>query len=229
MVIYFEKKMERLNSGESKFIFRTIFENSQHLSDEVWKSKMAGGGGNKIRLQYCTWSIRTRNSLSPRSSRLFRTQSHWSFTAGQCVNSGQFLRVHLSHRVCDWFTLHHQFRIDTERTKFGLGKTDSILYGCESHGQGTQGSVLAWLDQTTSCMVQAESMEETPRHGALGRYTACSTWRIQILSNKIERNHPSRHTPCLLYPESCCDGIWRNHIRESICVTSASSKDFLHR
>ena len=25
-----------------------------------------------------------------------------------------------------------------------------------------------------------------------------------------------RHTPSLLYPESCFDGIWRNHIRESI-------------
>ena len=38
-----------------------------------------------------------------------------------------------------------------------------------------------------------------------------------------------RYTPSLLYLESCCDGIWRNHIRESICVTSDSSKDFLQR
>ena len=27
---------------------------SQHWSDEKWKSKMAGGGGNKKRFQYCT-------------------------------------------------------------------------------------------------------------------------------------------------------------------------------
>ena len=33
-------------------------------------------------------------------------------------------------------------------------------------------------------------------------------------------------TPSLLYSESYYDGIWRNHIRESICVTSTSSKDF---
>ena len=32
-----------------------------------------------------------------------------------------------------------------------------------------------------------------------------------------------------LYPESCCDGIWRKCIRESIYVTSASSKDFTQR
>ena len=30
---------------------------------------------------------------------------------------------------------------------------------------------------------------------------------------------PSRHTPSLLYPEGYHDGNWRNHIRESICVT----------
>ena len=33
---------------------RNYFENSQHWSDEMWKSKMQGGGGNKKRFQYCT-------------------------------------------------------------------------------------------------------------------------------------------------------------------------------
>ena len=76
-------------------------------------------------------------------------------------------------------------------------------------------------------MVQAEKVEKTLRHGVLGRYTTCSTEKIQVLSNKIERNHPLRHTPSLLYPESYYDGIWRNHIRERKGVTSTSSKDFL--
>ena len=51
--------------------------------------------------------------------------------------------------------------------------------------------------------------------------------RIEVLSNTIERRHPSRTTPSLLYPDSCSDGNWRSHIGESIHVTSASSKDFL--
>ena len=38
--------------------------------------------------------------------------------------------------------------------------------------------------------------------------------RIQVLSNTIERNHPSRHAPNWLYPEDSLDGNWRNHIRE---------------
>ena len=37
-----------------KDCLRNEFENSQHLSDEMWKSKMAGGGGIKKRFQYCT-------------------------------------------------------------------------------------------------------------------------------------------------------------------------------
>ena len=32
------------------------FENSQHWSDEMWKSRIAGGGGHKKRFQYCTES-----------------------------------------------------------------------------------------------------------------------------------------------------------------------------
>ena len=73
----------------------------------------------------------------------------------------------------------------------------------------------------------SENVEKTPRHSVLGRYTTCSIERIQVLSNTIEHYHSSRNTPSLLYPESCSDGIWINHLRESICVTSTSSKDFL--
>ena len=62
--------------------------------------------------------VRTRNSLPSSSSRSFRTQSHWSFTTGQCRVSGRFLRVHLSYWMCGQLTLNHKFRIDSGRTKF---------------------------------------------------------------------------------------------------------------
>ena len=32
---------------------RNKFEHSQHWLDDMWKSKMEGGGGNKKRFQYC--------------------------------------------------------------------------------------------------------------------------------------------------------------------------------
>ena len=59
--------------------------------------------------------------------------------------------------MCNQFTLHHKFRIDTGRTKFKQGKTDSILHGCESHGQKHKDPYkldltkpsLAWYKQKT--------------------------------------------------------------------------------
>ena len=39
-------------------------------------------------------------------------------------------------------------------------------------------------------MVQAEKKEETSKHGGLGRFSTCSTERIQVLPNTIERHHP---------------------------------------
>ena len=47
MVIYLEKTMERLNSGDQKDYLRNALMQSQHWSDDVWKSTMAKGGGNK--------------------------------------------------------------------------------------------------------------------------------------------------------------------------------------
>ena len=46
-----------------------------HWSDSKWKKSMAGGGGNKKRLQYCTEFFRN-NCVFPGSSRSLRTQSH---------------------------------------------------------------------------------------------------------------------------------------------------------
>ena len=192
-------------------------------------STMAKGGGNMKRFQYWTDpSGQEINSLSPSSSRSFRTQSHWSFITGQSFNSKQFLRVHLSHRMCDQFTLHHEFRIDTRRTK-NLEKTDGILHVCGSFEQRKQRSGCNLPGSTASCLVPSEEAEETSKHGVLGRHQTCSKERIEVLSDAIERSHPLRHAPSLLYPESYYDGNWRNHIRESICVNSTSSEDFLYR
>ena len=57
-------------------------------------------------------------------------------------------------------------------------------------------------------------MEKTPGHGELGRKTACSTKKIEVLSNKIKRNHLLRYTPSLLYLEINCVGIWRSSSRK---------------
>ena len=108
---------------------------SQHWSDEKWKSSMAGGGGHKKKFSIVL--MLRNNSVPPSSSRSFRTQSYWSFITGQCHYLGRILQVHLSRRMCSQFTFHHQFRVDTGRTKFEQ-TTDSVLSACGSHGQRTQ-------------------------------------------------------------------------------------------
>ena len=43
---------------------------------------------------------------------------------------------------------------------------------------------------------------------------------VQVLNDTLQS---------LLYLDSCCDGFWRNYLRESLCVTSAFSNDFFQR
>ena len=100
---------------------------------------MAGGGGNNKIFQCCT------DPSGQEILYLRALQGHAGHNPidpslqGQCIHSEQFLRVHLSHRLCNQFALHHKFLIDTGRTKFEQ-KTDGIFHGCGSYGQRTQGS-----------------------------------------------------------------------------------------
>ena len=134
------------------------FVRSQHWSDNMWKGTMAKGGGNKKRFQCCT-DPSGQEILSPSSSRSFRTQSHCCFITGQCINSERFLRVRLSHRMCNQFTFHHEFRIDTGRTKFEQ-KTDGFLHVSGSYEQRTQRSEYNWPGSTASCMVPSEKWKK---------------------------------------------------------------------
>ena len=128
---------EAIEFWRLKDYLRNHFEQSQYWSDEVWKSKMAGGGGYKKIFQYCTDPSRDILHLRALHGHSGRNLiSHWSFITGQCINSGRFLRVHLSHRMCNHFTLHREFRIDTWRTNVEQ-KTDGIHYVCGNYEQRT--------------------------------------------------------------------------------------------
>ena len=103
------------------------------------RAAMAKGGGNKKRIQYCTDPSRQEilyfRALQGHSGRNLIDPS----LQDNVVIPNDFFEYILSYRMCNQFTLHHEFRIDTRMTKFEQ-KTDSILYDCESCGQRTQGS-----------------------------------------------------------------------------------------
>ena len=90
--------------------------------------------------------------------------------------------------MCNQLTFHHQFRIDTGKTEFEQ-QTDSILSAYGSYGQRTQGSGNDRLGSTALCTINAQCMEETSKHGVLGRHQSCSNEKIEVLSDAIERHH----------------------------------------
>ena len=72
------------------------------------------------------WFVKS-NLVPPSSSGTVRTQSYWSFFTRQCYYPKQLLPEHLSCRMRNQFTFHHQFGIDTWRAKFKQGKTDGLV------------------------------------------------------------------------------------------------------
>ena len=58
-------------------IFGTNLSTLQYWSDDVWKSKMAGGGGNKKLFQYCADPSGTRNSLPPELFKVMQDAIPW--------------------------------------------------------------------------------------------------------------------------------------------------------
>ena len=94
---------------------------------------MTGGGGYKKRFQYCIdpsgQEILYLRALQGHSGRKPIDPTHQD----NVLIPNNFFKYMLSYWMCNQFTLHHKFWIDSGRTKLKQGKTDSILYGCESH------------------------------------------------------------------------------------------------
>ena len=116
--------MGRSNSGDWRIIFGTDLNilNIGLMTMEEQDGRRRRQQEN-ISILFCF--VKTRNSFSPSSSRSFRTQSHWSYTAGQCSYSERFFRAQLSYRMCSQFTLHHEFTIDSGSKQ---GKTGGIFF-----------------------------------------------------------------------------------------------------
>ena len=196
-----------------------------------WKVEVYNGKRRRKQenISILYWSIRTRNYLSPRSSRSFRTLFHWSFITGQCVNSERFLRVHLPHLMCNQLALHHEFRDWYREDK--IWATDR------------QCSFCLWIQWTKNTRILTRS---TWMHRVL-HGTSRKTWKklkntvywvdIKLGHKKGFRFYQTRSNAIILYdtllayciPMAIMMGNWRNRIRESICVTSTSSEDFLEK
>ena len=78
---------------------------------------MAGGGGNKKRFQYCTGpSGQEILYLRALQGHPGRNPIDPSLQDNVWIPNNFF--DYLSYWMCSQFTLHHKFRIDSDRTKF---------------------------------------------------------------------------------------------------------------
>ena len=183
---------------------------------ERWKSTMARGGGNKKKISVLYWCLQETICLPPSSSRSFRTQSCWSFITWQCDwFRSDFFQYDLSRWMCN--QSYSPF-INSGLIPGGqiLSKRQTVFFlPVDPMDKESQGSWDDRLGSTASCTVHAYSMGRNIKTQFFGVDIKLAHWeRIQVLSDSIECNHPSRNTPSLLYPESCSDGKWRNHIRK---------------
>ena len=155
MVIYFEKKMERLNSGDEKIIFGT---NLSILNIGLMKCGRAKWQEAEATRKY--FNI----VLIHQDKKFFISEFFKVIQDANLVDPALQDNVlipndffeYIYHIGCaSQFTFHHKFRIDTRKTNFEQ-TTDGILYVSGSQEQRTQRSGDNWLGSTTSCMVTSK-------------------------------------------------------------------------
>ena len=184
---------------------RNRFEYSQYWSDDVWKNKMAKGGGNNKRFQYSTDPSEQdilylpalqghsgRNSIDPSLQDNVLIPNNffeYIYHIGCAVNLHSITNSGL--------IAGGQYSSRDRQTVFFTAVNPMH----KNHQDPKE------LDLTKPRLASYQKMESASRHGVLGRHTACSAERIEVLSNKVERSHPFRYTPSLLYLEGDCDEI----------------------
>ena len=125
----------------SKDCLRYKSENSQHWSDEMWNSKMAGGGGSKKRFQFCT-DLSGQEILCLRALQGHTGRNPIDPSLQDNVLIPDNFFEYIYHNVCA-INLHSITNSGLIPGRQNLGKErQTVLFtGCESYGEGTQRSI----------------------------------------------------------------------------------------
>ena len=78
--------------------------------------------------------------------------------------------------MCNQFTLHHEIRIDIGRTKFGQKKQTVFFTSVDPMNKELKDPNI--IDLEAPRLPWSEKVEETSKHGVLGRHQTCSNERI---------------------------------------------------
>ena len=167
---------------------RNEFEHSQQWSDDMWKSKMTGGGGIKKRFQYCNDSsgqeILYIRALQGHSGRNPIDPTHQDDVL---IPNNFFEYIYHIGCAINLQSITYSGLIPGGQNS---SRERQTVFFTAVNPMNKDHKDPHELDLTKPpCIVQAEEVEKTPGYGILARYTAYSTKRIEVLSNKIERNH----------------------------------------
>ena len=165
-------------------IFGTKFEHSQHWSDDMWKSKMAGGGGNKKRFQYCTdpsgQEILYLRALQGHSGRnpIDPTLQNNALIPNNFFN-------YISHNGCA-VSVHSITNSGLISGGQKSSKERQTVFFTAVNPMHKNHRDPQELDLTKPHFASyKQKWKKAPGYGVLIRYTGCSTERIEILSNKM--------------------------------------------
>ena len=189
-----------------------------HWSDDKWKKTIAGGGGNKKRYQYCTDSSGVILYLRALQGHSGRSLIDPTLLGNVVIPDGFF--QYFYHVGCA-ISLH------------SIINSGLIPGGPKNWATDRQYSFCLWIPWTKTIRILTRSTwkhrvlhNTCTKHGRniRTRYiVSTSTLALkkglkfyQTRSNAIILHET---LPSLLYPESCKDGNWRSHIRESICMS----------
>ena len=169
-----------------------------HWSDNRWISSLAAGGGAKRRYQYCTddsgiivyllHGHSGRNLIDP------------SLQDNVVIQNGFF--QHIYHIGCA-FNLHSLINSGLIPGGQNSSKRQTVFFlpvdpRDKDHKDPEK------IDLSIPRRAQyLHNAWKISRRGILGRHRSCDSERIDILSDSIECNHPSRNTSSLLCSKSC--------------------------
>ena len=156
---------------------RNEFENCRYWSDEMWKSRMAGGGGNKKIFQYCTdpseQEILYLRALQGHSGRNLIDPT----LQDNVVIPNDFFK-YILHIGCA-INLHSIMNSGLIPGGQNMSRRQTVFFtSVDPMNKEHRDPDIIDLESTASCMVQAENVEETSKHCVLGRHQTCSKERI---------------------------------------------------
>ena len=168
------------------------FLHCHHWSDDKWKKRMAGGGGNKKRYQYCTDSSGAILYLRALQGHSRRSLIDPTLQHNVVIPSNFFPYIY--HVGC---AINLHFIINSGLIPGGqiLSNRQTVFFlPVDPMDKNHKDLDTIDLNAPRHAQYMHKAWKKHQNTVFLGRHQSCSEERIEVLSNTIERYHSSRNT-----------------------------------